>query len=88
MYQARMKEQIVGIHEESYQIYGAPKIKEILLNTGHKISQRTVSKYMKEEGIKTHYIKPYTITTRNSNLVIKHQFNTKSATTKAVTRKL
>jgi len=67
MYQARMKEQIVEIHEESYQIYGAPKITEILIRTRHKISQRTVSKYMKEEGIKAHYIKPYTITTRDSD---------------------
>jgi len=62
-----MKEQIVQVHEESYQIYGAPKITEILIRTGHQISQRTVSKYMKEEGIKAHYIKPYTITTRDSN---------------------
>lgn len=52
MYQARKKEQIVEIHEESYQIYGAPKITKILLNSGHKISQRTVSKYMNEIGSK------------------------------------
>ena len=75
-----MKEQIVEIHEESHQIYGAPKITEILQKTGHKISLRTVSKYMKEEGIKAHYIKPYTTTTRDSdfsnklNNVLKRDF--------------
>lgn len=38
MQQARMKEQIIEIHEESHQIYGAPKITEILQKTGYKIS--------------------------------------------------
>ncbi|MGY6080381.1 IS3 family transposase [Erysipelothrix rhusiopathiae] len=58
-----MREQIVKIHEESYTIYGAPKITEVLRSKGHRIAQRTVSKYMNEEGIKANYIKPYTTTT-------------------------
>ncbi|WP_396348210.1 IS3 family transposase [Erysipelothrix rhusiopathiae] len=61
--QERIREQIVKIHEESYTIYGAPKITEVLRSKGHRIAQRTVSKYMNEEGIKANYIKPYTTTT-------------------------
>ncbi|WP_432762337.1 transposase [Erysipelothrix rhusiopathiae] len=44
-------------------MYGAPKITEVLRSKGHRIAQRTVSKYMNEEGIKANYIKPYTTTT-------------------------
>lgn len=46
---ARVKEFIVKIHEESYQIYSAPKITEVFQTNGHKIVQQTVSKYMNEE---------------------------------------
>lgn len=68
--QARTKEAIIEIHEKSYQIYGAPKITGVLQTKGHKIAQRTVSKYMYEEGIKAHYIKPYTTTTRDSDFSV------------------
>lgn len=65
-----MKEKILEIHQESYQIYGAPKITKALQAEGHRISQRTVSKYMAEESIKAHYITPYTTTTRDSDFSI------------------
>ena len=68
--QARIKEVILEIHEDSYQIYGIPKIKEVLLNNGFSITQRTVSKYTNEAVIKAHYIKPYTITTIDSHFSI------------------
>lgn len=52
--QERIEEQIVKIHEESYKIYGAHKITEVLRSKGYSIAQRTVSKYINEEGIKAH----------------------------------
>ncbi len=70
IHQARMKEKILEIHQESFQIYGAPKITKLLQAQGHTVAQRTVTKYMAEEGIKAHYIAPYTNTTRDSDFSI------------------
>ena len=58
-------ERIKAIHEESYQIYGAPKIAVLLRREGLCISTRTVGVYMRECGIKAHYIRPHTITTKD-----------------------
>lgn len=60
-------EQIREIHQESNDIYGAPKITSILQEQGEKISEKTVGNYMREMGIKAWYIKPYIQTTIQSN---------------------
>lgn len=60
-------EQIREIHQESNDIYGAPKITSILQEQGEVISEKTVGNYMKEMGIKAWYIKPYIQTTIQSN---------------------
>lgn len=76
-----IKKKIQEIYEESHQNYGAPKITLRLNQEGEKISERTVGKYMKEMGIKAQYIKPYTITTTDSdfsselNNILDEQFN-------------
>ena len=78
---ARIKQKIQEIYDESYQNYGAPKIKEELLIQGEVIAEKTVGNYMREMGIKAQYIKPYTVTTINSNFdkqlinVLNEQFN-------------
>lgn len=59
----KVKESICNIHTESKEIYGAPKITRTLRNEGYTISERTVTKYMKELGIRACYKKPYTVTT-------------------------
>lgn len=64
-------ENIIEIHEESFQIYGAPKITIELNRQGYNISERTVSVYMKEAGLKAWYRKPYTTTTLNSDFSTK-----------------
>ncbi len=64
-------ENIKEIHEESFQIYGAPKVAVELNRQGYKISERTVGTYMKEVGIKAWYRKPYTATTLNSDFSTK-----------------
>lgn len=58
-----IKELILKIYNDNMQIYGAPKITKILRNMGEVISERTVTKYMQELGIRACYVKPYTITT-------------------------
>lgn len=38
---------ILEIYRDSHGIYGAPKIREKLIDRGYKIAIRTVSKYMR-----------------------------------------
>ncbi|MFL0198889.1 IS3 family transposase, partial [Clostridium sp. WILCCON 0269] len=75
------KKKIKEIYDKSHQNYGAHKVTKEIQKTGERISERTVGKYMKELGIKAHYIKPYTITTRDSDFssklenILNKQFN-------------
>ena len=62
-----IKAQIQDIYDESKQNYGAPKITRKLRQKGETISERTVGKYMKEMGIKAQWVKPWTITTIDSD---------------------
>ena len=61
----RVQQRIEEIYDENHQIYGAPKITHLLQEEGEKISERTVSVYMREMGIKAVYIKPYCQTTKD-----------------------
>lgn len=76
-----VKERIQEIYDESHQNYGAPKIARSLCQEGEEISEKTVGNYMREMGLKAQYIKPYTITTINSDFsdelknILKEQFN-------------
>lgn len=76
-----VKNKIQDIYDESKQNYGAPKIARELRKTGETISERTVGKYMKEMGIKAQWVKPWTITTVDSDFsdelqnVLDGQFN-------------
>ena len=76
-----LKDRIREIHEESYKNYGAPKITKALHIENNKIAEKTVGKYMKEMGIRAQYIKPYTVTTIDSNFsdelknLLNEQFN-------------
>ena len=56
---------IKEVHQESKEIYGAPKIAKILNNSGIKVSEKQVGNIMRELGLKAHYIRPYTITTKD-----------------------
>ena len=77
----KIKERIQEIYDESHQNYGAPKITAVLKSQGEIISEKTVGNYMREMGIKAQYIKPYTITTIDSDFsndlknMLKEQFN-------------
>ncbi len=76
-----LKEKILAIYKESHQNYGAPKITECLRREGEKIAEKTVGNYMRELGIKAQYIKPYTVTTIDSDFsselknVLEEQFD-------------
>ena len=62
-----VKAKIKDIYDGSKQNYGTPKITRELRKSGEIISERTVSKYMKQMGIKAQWIKPWTITTKDSD---------------------
>ena len=62
-----IKAKIQDIYDGSKQNYGAPKITRKLRQKGETISERTVGKYMKEMGIKAQWVKPWTITTIDSD---------------------
>lgn len=62
-----IKAKIQDIYDQSKQNYGAPKITKELRQKGETISERTVGKYMKEMGIKAQWVKPWTITTIDSD---------------------
>ena len=76
-----IKEKIRKIYDESHQNYGAPKITRLLIRSGECIAERTVGKYMKEMGIKAQWVKPWTVTTRDSDFskelhnILNQQFN-------------
>ena len=63
-----IKKEIKQVHDESKEIYGAPKIHQALNKKGIKASLRTISVYMKQMGIKAHYVKKSTKTTIDSDL--------------------
>ena len=62
-----VKAKIKDIYDESKKNYGAPKITRELRKSGEIISERTVGKYMKQMGIKAQWVKPWTITTKDSD---------------------
>lgn len=62
-----VKAKIQDIYDESKQNYGAPKVARELQKNGEIISERTVGKYMKEMGIKAQWVKPWTMTTKDSD---------------------
>ncbi len=76
-----IKAKIQNIYDESKQNYGAPKITRQLHKSGEIISERTVGKYMREMGMKAQRVKPWTITTKDSDFsnelqnILNEQFN-------------
>ena len=62
-----LKDKIKKIYDNSHQNYGAPKITRELRKTGENISERTVGKYMKQMGIKAQWIRPWIVTTKDSD---------------------
>lgn len=79
-----IKNKICDIYDKSHQNYGAPKITKKLQESGEKISEKTVGNYMREMGLKAQWIKPYTVTTIDSDFsvkfknILKEKFNPES----------
>lgn len=67
IHKEKVKEAIKKIYEESKCIYGAPKITAELKKMGFKTAESTVTKYMREMGIRACWVKPYTVTTHSED---------------------
>ena len=63
----QIKEKIKVIYDDSRQNYGAPKITKELHKQGETIAEKTVGNYMRQIGIKAQWVKPYTVTTMDSD---------------------
>ena len=76
-----IKDAIKQICDGSHQNYGAPKITEMLHRQGESIAEKTVGNYMRQMGIKAQWVKPYTVTTIDSDFsselqnILDEQFN-------------
>ena len=81
---AKVKEAIKAIYDESKCIYGAPKITKELHKRGFTTAESTVTRYMRELGIKTCWIRPYTVTSHSEDFsdklknILKRDFSPKS----------
>ena len=86
-----VKVEITEIHNESNQIYGAPKITYLLRDKGHVISEKTVGNYMRELDIRAIWVSPYKRTTIDPNFdselknILDRKFNPKLPNTVWVT---
>ncbi|MBS6397560.1 MAG: IS3 family transposase [Clostridiales bacterium] len=80
----RIKEQIKDIYDESHQNYGAPKITQQLHKQGETTAEKTVGNYMRQMGIRAQWVKPYTVTTIDSDQscklknILNEEFNPES----------
>ena len=81
---ANVIEAIKKIYDDSKCIYGAPKITAELHKLGFKTAESTVTKYMREIGIKACWVKPYAVTTHSEDFsnrlknILKRDFSPES----------
>lgn len=79
-----VKEAILAIYNESRGIYGAPKITMELHRQGYSTAESTVTRYMRELGIRACWVKPYTVTTHSEDFsdnlknILKRDFSPQS----------
>lgn len=63
----RLTARIKRIYLESRKIYGSPKITKILNGQGVNVSQKTVTRIMKENNIRSKTVKKYKATTNSKH---------------------
>jgi transposase InsO family protein len=63
----KLTARIKRVHLESRQTYGSPKITKVLHNEGLNVSQKTVTRIMKDHHIRSKTIKKYKATTNSKH---------------------
>jgi len=66
-------QQIRDVYDESRQLYGSPKISKRLQQKGVSISECTVSRIMKQEGIRSRTVRKYKQTTNSKHSMPVHE---------------
>src|SRR5699024_12159357 len=64
-----LTKEIIEIHKESKQRYGAPKIHQMLMKKGYKVSQNRVQRLMKKAGIRSIVVKKFRPTPSKETIV-------------------
>ncbi|MCM3742471.1 IS3 family transposase [Oceanobacillus luteolus] len=80
-------EKIIQIHEDSKKRYGAPKIHEILVKQGHKISINRVQRLMKKAGIQSIIVKKFRPTPSKEKVEERENILKRDFTTTAINQK-
>ena len=80
-------EKIIQIHEDSKKRYGAPKIHEILVKQGHKISLNRVQRLMKKAGIQSIIVKNFRPTPSKEKVEERENILKRDFTTTAINQK-
>jgi putative transposase len=60
-------QQVKEVYDENRQVYGSPKVTQRLNQKGITVSQRTVTRIMKENGIRSKTVKKYKATTNSKH---------------------
>ncbi|WP_235533317.1 IS3 family transposase [Paenibacillus sp. Leaf72] len=63
----KLVQRIRRIFLDSRRLYGSPKVTQMLHKQGRKISEKTVARMMKEQGLKSRTIKKYKATTNSKH---------------------
>ncbi|GFN31038.1 transposase [Paenibacillus curdlanolyticus] len=66
-------EQVKEVYDTSRQLYGSPKVTRELNKKGVSISERTVTRIMKENGIRSKTVKKYKATTNSKHSLPVHE---------------
>src|SRR5690625_1151162 len=82
-----LTKEIIAIHKESKQRYGAPKIHQMLLKKGYKVSQNRVQRLMKKAGIRSIVIKKFRPTPSKETIVERENILERNFSTETINEK-
>lgn len=82
-----LTKEIIAIHKESKQRYGAPKIHQVLLKKGYKVSQNRVQRLMKKAGIRSIVIKKFRPTPNKETIVERENILERDFSTETINEK-
>jgi putative transposase len=68
-----LKKQIRNVFDRSKRLYGSPRVAAVLRDKGCVVSNKTVSRLMKEMGLKSRTVKKYKATTNSKHAMPVHE---------------
>jgi len=80
----QLTKRIIGIHQESKQRYGAPKIHHLLIKEGYRLSLKHVQRLMKRDGIRSVTVKRFRPTSSKEKVVERENILERNFSTKRI----